>query len=121
MSKEQRVVITGIGALSPIGNDAKTSWKNALNGVSGIDKITRIDTEPYNVHLAGELKDFNIEDYIDKKKQDEWIFYANMQSWLQDSSCRCELKSTKVQLINLYGLACRYRRYKTFENAHNTF
>ncbi|MBU0371759.1 hypothetical protein KN506_19195, partial [Acinetobacter baumannii] len=37
MSKEHRVVITGMGVLSPIGNDAKTSWKNALNGVSGID------------------------------------------------------------------------------------
>ena len=66
MSKAQRVVITGVGVLSPIGNDAKTSWENALNGVNGIDKITRIDTDPYNVHLAGELKDFNIENFIEK-------------------------------------------------------
>lgn len=45
-----------MGALSPIGNDVKTTWENALKGVNGIDKITRIDTEPYSVHLAGELK-----------------------------------------------------------------
>ena len=53
MNKNNRVVITGIGALSPIGNDAKTTWDNALKGVNGIDKITRIDTDDYNVHLAG--------------------------------------------------------------------
>ena len=67
MSENNRVVITGIGALSPIGNDAETTWQNALKGVNGIDTITRIDTENYNVHLAGELKDFNIEDHIDKR------------------------------------------------------
>ena len=67
MTENKRVVITGMGALSPIGNDAQTSWENALKGVNGIDTITRIDTEDYNVHLAGELKDFNIEDHIEKK------------------------------------------------------
>ena len=50
MSQNKRVVITGMGALSPIGNDVKTTWENALKGVNGIDKITRIDTEPYSVH-----------------------------------------------------------------------
>ena len=48
MSEKNRVVITGIGALSPIGNDAHTSWNNALKGVNGIDEITRINTDPYN-------------------------------------------------------------------------
>ena len=76
---KNRVVITGIGALSPIGNDAKTTWENALNGVNGIDRITRINTDNYNVHLAGELKDFNIEDHIDKKearRMDRFTQYA---------------------------------------------
>ncbi|MCE5153381.1 beta-ketoacyl-ACP synthase II [Staphylococcus hyicus] len=68
MTKKQRVVVTGLGALSPIGNDVPTMWDNALKGVNGIDKITRIDTEPYNVHIGGELKDFNIEDHIPKKE-----------------------------------------------------
>lgn len=78
MSENNRVVITGIGALSPIGNDAETTWQNALKGVNGIDTITRIDTENYNVHLAGELKDFNIEDHIDKKKHVVWIDLLSM-------------------------------------------
>ncbi|NJH86671.1 beta-ketoacyl-ACP synthase II [Staphylococcus agnetis] len=68
MTKKQRVVVTGLGALSPIGNDVPTMWENALKGVNGIDKITRIDTEPYNVHIGGELKGFNIEDHIPKKE-----------------------------------------------------
>ena len=83
MSKNNRVVITGIGALSPIGNDAKTTWANALKGVNGIDKITRLDTEKYNVHLAGELKDFNIEDHIDKKHV-VWIVSHNMPLLLRE-------------------------------------
>ena len=71
MTENKRVVITGMGALS-IGNDAQTNWENALKGVNGIDTITR-DTEEYNVHLAGELKDFNIEDHISKKMRVAWI------------------------------------------------
>ena len=80
MTENKRVVITGMGALSPIGNDAQTSWENALKGVNGIDTITRIDTEDYNVHLAGELKDFNVEDHIEKKearRMDRFTQYAS--------------------------------------------
>ncbi|ARJ51416.1 beta-ketoacyl-ACP synthase II [Staphylococcus lutrae] len=68
MTKKQRVVVTGLGGLSPIGNDVPTMWENALKGVNGIDKITRLDTSPYQVHIGGELKDFNIEDFIPKKE-----------------------------------------------------
>ena len=78
MSKK-RVVITGVGALTPIGNTARDTWENALKGTNGIDKITRIDTEKYNVSLAGELKNFNVEDYIDRKearKMDRFTQYA---------------------------------------------
>ena len=55
-----------------------TSWENALKGVNGINTIIRIDTEDYNVHLAGELKDFNIEDHIKKeaRRMDRFTQYA---------------------------------------------
>lgn len=75
----RRVVITGMGALTPIGNDVQTTFNNALNGVNGIDTITRIDTSDMNVKVAGELKDFNVEDYIDKKearRMDRFTQYA---------------------------------------------
>lgn len=57
----------------------KQIGENALKGVNGIDTITRVDTEEYNVHLAGELKDFNIEDHISKKMRVAWIVLHNMQ------------------------------------------
>ncbi|HIV82292.1 MAG TPA: beta-ketoacyl-ACP synthase II [Candidatus Salinicoccus merdavium] len=80
---KRRVVITGIGALTPIGNTAKETWENALNGVNGIDKITRFDNSEFNIHVAGELKDFNIEDYLDKKearRMDRFTQYAVVAS-----------------------------------------
>lgn len=79
MSKEQRVVITGIGALSPLGNDAETSWENALKGVNGIDEITRIDTSDYNVHLGGELKTSMLKIISIEKKHVVWIVSHSMR------------------------------------------
>ncbi|MBQ8223716.1 MAG: beta-ketoacyl-ACP synthase II [Bacteroidales bacterium] len=56
---EKRVVITGMGAITPLGNDVETLWNNLLNGVCGIDYITRIDTSDLPVKIAAEVKDFD--------------------------------------------------------------
>src|SRR5699024_6789517 len=64
----RRVVITGAGAVTPIGNTAKETWQNALAGKNGIVEITNIDTEQFNVHIGGEVKNLNIEDFIDRKE-----------------------------------------------------
>ena len=58
---EKRVVITGMGAITPIGNDVETLWNNLLNGVCGIDYITRIDSTDLPVKIAAEVKNFNPE------------------------------------------------------------
>ncbi|MFS0635984.1 beta-ketoacyl-ACP synthase II [Mesobacillus foraminis] len=65
---KKRVVVTGIGAVTPSGNDALTTWENIKNGVSGIGALTKFDTERYNVRLAGEVKDFAPEKYMDAKE-----------------------------------------------------
>jgi beta-ketoacyl-acyl-carrier-protein synthase II len=65
---KKRVVITGVGAVTPVGNDILTAWQNIINGVSGIASITRINTEIVDVKLAGEVKDFAPEKYMDKKE-----------------------------------------------------
>ncbi|OLP64805.1 3-oxoacyl-[acyl-carrier-protein] synthase 2 [Bacillus pumilus] len=65
---KKRVVVTGLGALTPLGNDVETTWKNALAGVSGVGPITRVDSSEYTAKVAAELKDFNIEDYMEKKE-----------------------------------------------------
>ena len=78
MSK-RRVVITGVGLLTPIGNNNEENWNSLMEGKSGIGKITKFDTEKYPVKIAGELKDFDPTKYLDKKevkKYDSFILYA---------------------------------------------
>ena len=122
MNENNRVVITGIGALSPIGNDAKTTWENALKGVNGIDKITRIDTEPYNVHLAGELKDFNIEDYIDRKearRMDRFTQYAVVAAREAVNDAKLDINENTADRIGVW-IGSGIGGMETFETAHTT-
>jgi 3-oxoacyl-[acyl-carrier-protein] synthase II len=65
---KKRVVITGIGAITPLGNDAFTTWENITNGVSGIAPITRINVENLSVKVAGEVKNFVPADFMDGKE-----------------------------------------------------
>lgn len=64
---ERRVVITGMGALTPIGNDVNTFWNNAKSGKLGIDFITLIDQDLIEVKVAAEVKDFDPDTLIGKK------------------------------------------------------
>ena len=64
---KRRVVVTGIGALSPIGNDAHTMWSNAKKGVNGIDYIKRYDTTNLPVTIGGEIKDFDFAEALGRK------------------------------------------------------
>ena len=75
----KRVVVTGLGALTPIGNTLPEYWENLLNGVSGAAPITSFDTEKFKTKFACELKNFNAEDFLDKKearKLDPFVQYA---------------------------------------------
>ncbi len=75
----RRVVVTGIGAVSPVGNSAISMWDNMKKGVNGIDEITMLDTQDIPVKLAGEIKDFNAADYMDAKvarRMDKYCRYA---------------------------------------------
>jgi 3-oxoacyl-[acyl-carrier-protein] synthase II len=75
----KRVVITGLGALTPVGNDVSTFWKNLVAGVSGAAPITRFDAEKFRTRFACELKGFDINDYIPRqeaRKMDPFTQYA---------------------------------------------
>ena len=65
---ERRVVVTGMGAITPIGNNVAEFWKGIQDGKCGIDEITLFDTSDYKVKLAGEVKGYNAEDYFDKRQ-----------------------------------------------------
>ena len=81
----RRVVVTGTGVISPVGNDTQTFWKNILDGVCGIDFITSIPTDDLPVKIAGEIKDFSPADYgIEPpfaRKQDKFTVYAVAAAW----------------------------------------
>ena len=86
----RRVVITGLGLISPVGNSVAEAWPNLLAGKSGIATVTKFDHSALSVHFAGEVKDFNVEDYLPAKEarhMDTFIHYgiaAGMQA-LKDS------------------------------------
>ena len=76
---ERRVVITGLGAITPIGNNVNDFWKSIKEGKCGIDKITSFDTTNFKVKLAAEVKGYNSEDYFDRreaKRLDRYSQYA---------------------------------------------
>ncbi|WKZ11255.1 MAG: beta-ketoacyl-ACP synthase II [Gammaproteobacteria bacterium] len=78
MSK-RRVVVTGMGIVSPVGNDIDTAWKNVLGGVSGIGPIQGFDVTDFSTRFGGEVRDFNPEDHISAKearKMDPFIHYG---------------------------------------------
>ena len=75
----RRVVVTGLGMLSPTGNSVKDSWTNILEGNSGVTNISYFDTTKFDTHFAASLQNFNVEDYLEKKeirRTDHFIQYA---------------------------------------------
>jgi len=89
-SRERRVVVTGLGCVSPVGNTIADAWAALIEGKSGIATITKFDATPFSTRFAGEVKGFNIEDYIPGKEarhMDTFIHYgmaAGIQA-IQDS------------------------------------
>lgn len=72
----KRVVVTGLGAITPLGNDVETTWNAALNGVSGAGPITHFDASKFKTQFACEVKGFNVNDHIDRKKARQLDLYA---------------------------------------------
>lgn len=100
----RRVVVTGLGCISPVGNTVATSWDALIAGKSGIATITKFDASAFSTHFAGEVKGFNIEEYIPGKEarhMDTFIHYgmaAGMQA-MQDSGL--EVSETNAERIGV--------------------
>ena len=119
----RRVVITGIGVVSPLGCGNAKNWDALVNGRSGIGPITRFDASAMPVRIAGEVKDFNPEDFIDKKeikKMDLFIQYALAASQfaMEDSGLAVtEENAERVGVLVGAGLG----GLPTIERYHNAF
>src|SRR5271155_739425 len=79
VDRDRRVVVTGLGLVTPLGTGVEKNWEALMAGQSGVGPVTRFDVSSFPVKIAGEVKDFNPEDWIEKrdiKKMDRFIQYA---------------------------------------------
>ncbi|MGE7217056.1 beta-ketoacyl-ACP synthase II [Priestia koreensis] len=121
--EKRRVVVTGLGAVTPIGNDVETSWKNAIEGVSGIRTMTRLDPDNYSAKVSAELKDFNVEDYIDKRearKMDRFTQYAVVASKMAVQDAKLDITDEMAPRVGVW-IGSGIGGMETFENQYETF
>jgi len=104
-SSKRRVVVTGLGCISPVGNTVADTWSAILAGKSGIATITKFDATPFSTHFAGEVKNFNIEDYITGKEarhMDTFIHYgiaAGMQAMVDSGLVVTEENAERIGVL----------------------
>ena len=104
----KRVVVTGLGAISPLGNSAEETWKNMLNGVSGAGPITHFDASMFKTQFACEVKDFKVADFIDRKdarKMDLYTQYAIAAAKMAVDNSGMDLEKVNKNRIGvIYGV-----------------
>lgn len=86
---KRRVVITGIGAVTPLGNTAEETWQALIAGKSGVGPLTRLDTEKFPAKVAAEVKDFDIEQYVEKRSKKNGPFHSLCTCFINYGSKRC--------------------------------
>lgn len=121
--EKRRVVVTGIGAVTPLGNDAETTWKNILEGVSGIGPVTRLNAEDFPAKVAAEVKEFNVENFIDKKdarKMDRFTHYAVAASLMAVKDSGLEITDENAPRVGVW-IGSGIGGMETFEQQHETF
>ena len=84
----KRVVITGLGALTPVGNSAPETWESLVHGKSGIAPITSFDASNFKTQFAGEVKDFNPETVFDRKEARKMDRYAQFSVCVADEALK---------------------------------
>lgn len=101
----KRVVITGMGAITPLGNNVKEYWKNLLSGKIGIEKISKFDSENTGVTLAGEVKAFDPDGILDRKEQKRMDLFsqygvvAASQAWEMSGLTKEEINAKRFGVI----------------------
>src|SRR5690625_1345160 len=102
---KRRVVVTGIGAVTPLGNDAKTMWNNVIANQSGIDFITKVNKDDFPVHVAAEIKDFDPRKHIDRKdirRMDLFTQYAVAASKMAVEDARLTIDKSNEDRVGVW-------------------
>ena len=119
----RRVVVTGIGAVTPVGNDAAKTWENIVNGVSGVGPLTRINADEYPAKVAAEITDFNPEEFMDKKdarKMDRFTQYALAASLMAVKDADLQITDENSARIGVW-IGSGIGGMETFENQYEIF
>lgn len=126
--KNNRVVITGIGAVTPLGLNAEITWEQAIKGVSGIGKLSRLDPEDFPVKVVGEVKDFDPTEYVERKearKMDRFTQYAVASALMAVKDANLEITEEIAPRVGVWigsgigGMETYEQQFKTFlEKGH---
>lgn len=120
--EKKRVVITGIGVISPVGTGKEKFWDSLIQGKSGIDLITRFNCDDFPTKIAGEVKDFNPEDYIEKKelkRLDRFTQFAIAATKMALEDSRLNLSSIDCSRVGVV-MGSGIGGSETCEEQHNT-
>ncbi|MDO9574190.1 MAG: beta-ketoacyl synthase N-terminal-like domain-containing protein, partial [Candidatus Contubernalis sp.] len=101
---KNRVVVTGIGVITPIGIGKDAFWEGLKEGRSGVDRITAFDTTDYPVQIAAQVKNFNAEDYMDRKearRMDRFIQFAVASAGLSLEDSGLDLKKVDLTRVGV--------------------
>ncbi|WP_409174447.1 beta-ketoacyl-ACP synthase II [Brevibacillus fortis] len=102
---KRRVVITGVGVVSPVGNDAQTFWNSLLEGKSGIDRVAAFDASDYPTQIAGEVKNFDPEQYMEKKdirRTDRFVQFGLAAAKMAVEDAKLEITPENAERVGVY-------------------
>jgi 3-oxoacyl-[acyl-carrier-protein] synthase II len=120
---KRRVVVTGVGAVTPLGSNLETTWSNIKNGVSGVKPLTRVNADEYPAKVAAEITDFNVEEFIDKKearKMDRFTHYAVAASLMAVKDAELTITEENSPRVGVW-IGSGIGGMETFENQFETF
>ena len=120
---KRRVVITGIGAVTPLGNTIEETWENLIDGKSGVGPLTRLDADIFPVKIAAEIKDFDIEQYVEKKearKMDRFTHYALAASIMAMKDSGLTITEEIAPRVGVW-IGSGIGGMETYENQYVTF
>jgi 3-oxoacyl-[acyl-carrier-protein] synthase II len=121
--ESKRVVVTGVGTISPLGNTIRENWENLVAGVSGIGPLTRVNADEYPAKTAGEVKNFEITDIIDRKearKMDRFTHYAIAASKMAVEDAKLEITPENANRVGVW-IGSGIGGMETFEQQYETF
>lgn len=121
--ERRRVVVTGMGAVTPLGNDVETTWKNIIAGQSGIDTVTRVNPDDFPAKVAAEVKDFDPASFMDRRearKMDRFTQYAVAAALMAVKDAKLEINEQNAERVGVW-IGSGIGGMETFEQQFEIF